>query len=313
MQALKHRLRERIRRIVGFNDLNSDVRELRATAVARDDAAREFLATLRDGLSAEVAEMRHSIEGSLSAAIADMNALEAQGRASLEAEFRAAFDRLAALDRIEQMLKPPAGRTIYDVARNHVRPGDVVFDIGANRGHFTEALLGITPHVYAFEPLPHLAAELRSKFPEATVIEMAASNTVGESTFFADERPDMFGMASSLMDLTGFEGKRSEITVRTTTIDQIVRETKVRPAFIKIDVEGWEPSVLAGARETIEDSQPTLLFEFWESLWPQFVATFEHLRQHYLLSRVSDAADPMKSYPVRRDFEVADILAVRRH
>jgi hypothetical protein len=55
-------------------------------------------------------------------------------------------------------------------------------------------------------------------------------------------------------------GSRFDFLVSTATIDEIVRCTWP-PDFIKIDVEGAERLVLAGAQETLRSHRPLVLFE----------------------------------------------------
>ena len=58
--------------------------------------------------------------------------------------------------------------------------------------------------------------------------------------------------------------EEGSIRVRQTTIDALVRERNLtRLDFIKIDVEGGEPDVVLGARDTISRYKPAIMFESW--------------------------------------------------
>jgi FkbM family methyltransferase len=56
-------------------------------------------------------------------------------------------------------------------------------------------------------------------------------------------------------------GEATGVEVPFTTIDAICGDGKLRPAIIKIDVEGHEGSVIAGARETLRRDRPVLCLE----------------------------------------------------
>jgi FkbM family methyltransferase len=134
-------------------------------------------------------------------------------------------------------------------------------DIGANRGEILKEFIRAAPrgrHV-AFEPLPKLAAALRTRFPEVDVRECALSNrSAGEATFTHVPTND---------GLSGFRrrsyppGTRTrEITVATDALDRALADDYV-PAMIKVDVEGAELEVLRGALNTLRTHKPTLVFE----------------------------------------------------
>ena len=134
-----------------------------------------------------------------------------------------------------------------------LRAGDVAVDIGAHIGFFTMQLaraVGATGHVYAFEPLDTNAGLLAQSIAEngftgrITLERQAVSDHDGEATFLFAER--------SINSGGGFLGNRdrapagvSSRRVRTVRLDGCALHKPIR--LIKLDVEGAEPAVVAGA------------------------------------------------------------------
>lgn len=146
-------------------------------------------------------------------------------------------------------------------------PGDVVIDVGANIGTHTIPFakrVGLTGAVLAFEPQPQLW-ELLSlnvgancfKMPVALYQEaLGASNCEQQVASLPPlDKPFNFGA----LPLSG-DTHMAPHKVQFRTIDTVLSPTTdVR--LIKIDVEGMESSVIAGARETIRRCQPILYVE----------------------------------------------------
>ncbi len=137
-----------------------------------------------------------------------------------------------------------------------IREGDTVFDIGANVGFYTllaSVMVGASGQVYAFEPLPRNTIFLNrhlvlNRAANVKVFEVAIADANGEA-YFDDSPNNSMGHLSST-------GTRK---VRTMTIDDLVFDSKIAPPnCIKIDVEGAETCVLAGARLVLERYQPTI-------------------------------------------------------
>lgn len=141
----------------------------------------------------------------------------------------------------------------------YVRPGSVVYDIGAHAGFFSllaGRAAGPTGLVLAFEPLPanvqRLADNLAANAAKnVKFMPIAIADEDGEAPF--DEH------ASSLEGALG--GAAGGLTVNVRSIDSLAREDVPPPDVIKIDVEGAEGRVLRGARETLQNHRPIVLVE----------------------------------------------------
>jgi FkbM family methyltransferase len=148
-------------------------------------------------------------------------------------------------------------RDLQNLLVRKVRPGNVVWDIGANVGFFTllaARLTGTAGRIVAIEPLPRNLDLLRAhldlnQIGNVTVLGQAVADAAGTALFAAAASPSM----GRLDTAAGFE-------VTVTTVDTLV-ESGVAPAphIIKMDIEGAESRALAGARRTLERHRPVLL------------------------------------------------------
>jgi FkbM family methyltransferase len=145
----------------------------------------------------------------------------------------------------------------------HVRPGGVVYDVGANAGFFTllaSKLAGPAGAVVAFEPiernLRYIREHLRLNGVEnVQVLPIAVSDRNGIVQFAAAENPAMGGLSAS-----------GGIEVQSRTLDELA-QTIPPPSFIKMDIEGAEHAALIGAIETLRRARPIILLS--EHGWEQ--------------------------------------------
>jgi FkbM family methyltransferase len=144
-----------------------------------------------------------------------------------------------------------------------VSPGDVVFDVGANRGYFTQLyslLVGRHGRVFAFEPVPTTFRVLQARMAERQVIpnfelvDVAFSDTSGTAVMHLPGQDD--GQAS-LQPHSGVGSWTADpaatFPCRQVRLDDFVRERGIsRLDFLKCDVEGAELLVLRGACATLK-------------------------------------------------------------
>ena len=142
--------------------------------------------------------------------------------------------------------------------------GDMV-DVGAHIGMFSltaARAAAVGSRVLALEPNPRAREQLDANVllngcDNVVVLEMAASDESGPRLLTVPATPDPSW--SSLEQRTFEPG--GTLTVETTTIDAEVEARGLRPSFVKIDVEGHELHVLAGAERTLESQRPLVLCE----------------------------------------------------
>ena len=140
-----------------------------------------------------------------------------------------------------------------------LRPGDIVFDVGANIGYTSilfSTIVGENGKVVACEPAQKsydlLLRALREK-KNVVCVNVAASDKLGEVRLFVPGRLDL---ASCLPVVDA-----DEVQVRSDTVDRIA-DVYGTPNFIKIDVEGYEANVFRGMSRLLgHDYRPIIIFE----------------------------------------------------
>jgi FkbM family methyltransferase len=142
-------------------------------------------------------------------------------------------------------------------------------DVGAHSGGVLDDIVRLAPrgrHI-AYEPIPHLSADLERRYPQVDVRRAALSNERTERRFrYVRTRPAMSGLRER--DYGGPE-EIETITVRTEDLDSALPVDYV-PTLVKIDVEGGEREVLQGAIETISTYQPIVVFEHGKGAAPHY-------------------------------------------
>jgi FkbM family methyltransferase len=149
-----------------------------------------------------------------------------------------------------------------------LRPGDVVYDLGANYG-LTAALaaarVGPAGRVEAFEPGPAALRLLRmnaASRPNLAVHPVALADRRTTAEFFIARKGNM----SSLTAPASGVPVRSSEMVEVWPLDALVRERGLpAPVLVKCDVEGAELKVFQGAMNVLAQA-PMVFFEYADSL-----------------------------------------------
>jgi FkbM family methyltransferase len=129
-----------------------------------------------------------------------------------------------------------------------IQPGDVVWDVGANVGLYTERFLARDASlVVCFEPAPAAVAQLNARYQAGTphadrvlIMPIALSDVAGSANFLASGDDVTNHLTSA-----GNEGPVIEVPVA--RADAVVAQQSVPlPNVVKIDVEGYELEVIKG-------------------------------------------------------------------
>jgi len=147
-----------------------------------------------------------------------------------------------------------------------LRPDSCCVDVGANVGDVLGWITAAAPdgrHV-AYEPVPALAEDLRGRFPRVDVRAAAVSRAPGTETFtHVLDRASRSGLGARSWQ----GGPRTEtLEVPVVALDSDL-PAGCAPALIKIDVEGNEAHVIEGARQTIAEHRPVVMFEHGFPEW----------------------------------------------
>lgn len=148
--------------------------------------------------------------------------------------------------------------------RRFLGPDDIAFDVGAHVGDRAGSFCRLGARVLAVEPQPRLARLLRLILPDIHVVQALVGATKGHAQLalnsanptVATASPDFIAAAAGA---PGWEGQTwdSSLTLPVTTLDTLAAAHGF-PAFVKIDVEGYEAMALAG----LTTAPRALSFEF---------------------------------------------------
>jgi FkbM family methyltransferase len=146
----------------------------------------------------------------------------------------------------------------------------VVFDIGANQGHWLAMVLQLAPEarVHAFEPQSALAKMIRQLAPSATVTEAAVGSSTGHlrlHDYAGREGSEHATLVEGVIENLHGAGSRST-RVPVLRIDDYCRDFGIDHIdLMNIDVEGFELNVMRGAESMIRDRKiDAIQFEFNE-------------------------------------------------
>jgi FkbM family methyltransferase len=133
---------------------------------------------------------------------------------------------------------------------HYLREGDVFLDAGANVGAYTVlASAGAGAETYAFEPSPKAMDTLRSnvelnRIAARVHLEPYALGRAAGAILLQTSGPSAMHHVAATSSQGPSPAGRDSVEVRT------VDSYRLCPSIIKIDVEGYEAEVLAGAVET---------------------------------------------------------------
>lgn len=175
---------------------------------------------------------------------------------------------------------------LFDKLTSEDLLGKVIFDIGAHIGFhslYFARLVGSTGKVYSFEPNPKnverfeiICAKNDDIKNIINILGVAVSNVLGTEEFSMSDDIESGRSSGGFIDTADTIWERGafkqrgfkEIKVRTVPVDLFKEELGIQeaPDVIKIDVEGAESLVLAGAKNTILSKKPLILMEIHSML-----------------------------------------------
>ena len=149
-------------------------------------------------------------------------------------------------------------RALASLLSQFVARGDLVFDIGANVGDYTDVLLTLDARVVAIEPNPVLAQAIRRRYRVA-VEAVAVGSKSGSLDLHVGVDQGHSTLSARWLEQapTGHRWSGERIAVPVVTLEDLA-ERHGPPDFVKIDVEGFEAEVLRGC----SDLPPALSFEY---------------------------------------------------
>jgi FkbM family methyltransferase len=212
---------------------------------------------------------------------------------------------------------------ISDFFRRAVRPGMVVFDVGANIGHFTllaAKRVGPGGQVHAFEPASAEFAKLRRN-----ILLNGFENVVANPLAICDHNGDVALQTCDgglgLYNTMGRPFRSSEFTssiVPCTTLDDYAQSRGItRVDLIKIDIEGAEPAALAGASALLSTPDaPMLVCEFSDPAAAGMGHSTRELRHlleglGYGFFRYDIAAGGLAEEPPREWYDYANLVCCK--
>jgi FkbM family methyltransferase len=149
--------------------------------------------------------------------------------------------------------------------QRHLAAGAVAVDVGAHKGAYTwwmRRAVGETGEVYAFEPQPRLAEDLRALasgggYRNVIVENLGLSSAAGRMMLHVPGGATSPGASLE----PSAKGARSFAVDVTTLDDYFDADEASRIRLLKCDAEGHELEVFKGAGRLLAEAGPCLLFE----------------------------------------------------
>lgn len=172
-------------------------------------------------------------------------------------------------------MRPDHDSDAVDFFRQHIKPGSLCLDVGANVGIYVlQFATWSSPggKVVALEPSPDafraLQRHVRLNGIQAKVelVQAAIGHESGSATFFAhgDDGGSRLGAPQGVCSKPAVP-----VTVPVFSLDDFCEQKKLAPDFILLDIEGFEIAALAGARRLLQTrrNEMELVVEMHSRFW----------------------------------------------
>lgn len=173
---------------------------------------------------------------------------------------------------LKDIFKPGASLASEKIllsVRNYIPSLNTIIDVGANNGQFAIASskLYSNANIYSFEALPSLLDSLKNNtkaIKNLKIFNYALGDVKGEIEFFQND----YSLASSALEISKNQtdlfpetGAVKKIKIKSEKLDDVSSEINFNsPVLLKLDVQGYEKKVLAGAVSSMKNID-YLLFE----------------------------------------------------
>lgn len=162
-----------------------------------------------------------------------------------------------------------------------VKRGDLCFDVGANVGRRTKVFLKLKATVVAVEPQEHCMIKLQKKYGSnnrVTLVQKAVGQTKGQMEMMLCDSHSLSSLSKNWVQSVKDSGRYAActwdktVTVSVVSLDDLISQYG-KPAFMKIDVEGYEYEALKGLSQPVK----AICFEFTPEFIDSTINCVEHL------------------------------------
>ena len=180
-------------------------------------------------------------------------------------------------------MKEGLGERELHIIRYLCDDAKISIDVGANSGRYTYAMRSHSSRVISYEPVPEMARLLRYKFnyispSRVRVRNCAISDKSGHANLLIPKDAEWLSTIDTENANQISQRYKDALLLRTVnvmTLDEELRNFKI--GLMKIDVEGHEVEVIAGAMSLIRREQPNILVESEERHRPGSLRAIRNL------------------------------------
>ncbi len=164
---------------------------------------------------------------------------------------------------------------ISDLILKKINPNKDAINIGANIGLYSNLLaqsINLNNKVLAIEPTPNAFKILKNNIirnnNEDRIITFngIATDKEGDYQINIIQGKEEYSSMGELVHTSIKHKKATSVQVKGNTIDNLIKQHRIKPGIMVIDVEGAELSVLKGAVKTLKEFRPIIISELDDKL-----------------------------------------------
>lgn len=192
---------------------------------------------------------------------------------------------------------------------------NTVIDVGAHTGEFARMIKSVLPNasVFSFEPLKEEFQRLQQQMQNGSGFR-AFNYAAGDRNETVEIHRSSYAQSSSLLPMAQLHKEAFPVsashmseTVEVKRLDDVLKEFDLRPEIaIKIDVQGYEDKVIAGAPEILARTKAAIVEVSFRELYegqPLFETIFELLSSQGFkyMGNLYQLLSPLDGSPLQAD------------